>query len=256
MLFPQLIKLVYAANYTTQLRKWYTMRVWKRLLKESNKNALVIDFGAGEAQYLVPFCKQYPDKKFYATDNRKSNTEFCEAFRYKNLKTELLDIEKNYSEVNADLGICIGVMQYLEQDENALKNINLSLKKGARFLLYVPINGVILTQIYQLVFQKFAHYESINNRKRVYTESEIIEKLNHAGFSIQHKTYTYGYWGKLSHEVLNTCSTLIFSAPFYLKLLATIILFLGFPVIILMMMIDFNSKKTDGNGILLETIKI
>jgi len=256
MQLPWLIRVVYLANYFTQLRKWYTMVAWQRLIKESPPNAVIMDFGAGEAQYLVPFCKQYPTKTFYALDNRKSNVQFCEAFAYPNLMTEWVDIEKNPSTVQADLGLCVGVMQYLENDQLALKNIQRSLKPGAPLLLYVPINGLLLTNIYNYVFKRYAQYESINERKRVYREDELTQKLDQAGFSMLQKTYTYGFWGKLSHEWLNTCSTLIFSAAIPLKLLAILILIPSLPIILTFMGLDFVSKKKDGNGLLVEARRI
>lgn len=252
MQFPKLIRLVYLANYFTQLRKWYTMIAWQRLIKESPQNAIIMDFGAGEAQYLVPFCKHNPHKTFYALDNRKSNIQFCEAFAYSNLRTEWVDIEKNPSTIEADLGLCVGVMQYLENDQIALENIRKSLKPEAPLLLYVPINGQLLTRIYSFVFKRYAQYESINERKRVYREDELTQKLEQAGFTVLRKTYTYGFWGKLSHEWLNTCSTLIFSAAIPIKLLALLILFPCLPIILVFMGLDFVSKKKDGNGVLIE----
>jgi SAM-dependent methyltransferase len=255
MQFPRLIRVVYVANYFTQLRKWYTMVAWQQLIKELPANAVIIDFGAGEAQYLVPFCKKNPSKTFYALDYRKSNVQFCEALAYSNLKTECVDIEKMTSSVKADLGLCVGVMQYLENDELALRNMHQSLKPGAPLLLYVPINGVLLTGLYANVFKRYAQYESVNQRKRVYTEDEITQKLNNVGFSILRKTYTYGFWGKLSHEWLNTCSTLIFSAEIPLKLIALLVLVLSLPIILVLMCLDFLSKKKDGNGLLVKAEK-
>ena len=256
MKFPILLYLVYWANYLTQLRKWYVIASWKNLLKLSNEKALILDFGAGEAQYLVPFCKKHPHHTFYSLDNRLSNIHLAEAFRKPNLKAKQLDIENESFPIGADLGLCIGVMQYLQNDETALKNMHSSLKQGARLLLYVPINGIILSSIYKKVFTTYAQYESINARKRVYTEDEICDKLIKAGFRIDKKTYTYGNYGRWSHELLNTCSTLIFSAGIHLKLLAFISLILLFPVIILLMLLDFNQNKKTGNGLLLELIKL
>lgn len=253
--FPRLIRLIYWVNYATQLRKWYVMRVWQQLLKQAEPNAVVADFGAGEAQYLVPFCNEHAQKTFYALDNRISNVNFCEALGYTNLNASLLDIELNTFNLQADLGLCVGVMQYLEKDLLALTHMHQSLKPGATLLMYVPINGDLLTPFYKFVFKKYAHYESINQRKRVYQEHDLIEKLTEAGFWVKQKTYTYGFWGKLSHEWLNTCSTLIFSGPFAIKILALIFLIPSFSFILIFMALDYVSDKETGNGVLLELQK-
>ena len=250
--FPRLIRLVYLVNYFTQLRKIYIMRAWKRLLKQVSSNALVLDFGAGEAQYLVPFCRKHTHKTFYALDNKTSNIEFCAALAYPNLKGVLLNIEEENVSFQADLAICIGVMQYLEKDLTACKHMYNSLKPGAILLLYVPINGIIITRLYKRVLAKFEHYETIHRRKRVYSESDLLEKLAQAGFSIARKTYTYGYFGKLSHELLNTLSTILFSGSMALKLLAMLLFPLCMPIILCLMAIDISLPKASGNGILIE----
>jgi len=255
LIFPRLIRIIYIFNFATQLRKIYVMRAWKRLVKASDKAALIADFGAGEAQYLVPFCNSYPQKTFYALDNRDSNILFYEALGYSNLKASLVDLEHNAFTEQADLGICVGVMQYLENDMAALLNIYQSLKPGATLLLYVPINGIILTAVYKQILIRWQHYETINKRKRVYSEDDLLFKLKEAGFSVQHKTYTYGYFGKLSHEILNSLSTIIFSGTNLLKIIAVLLFPICFPFIICFMGIDFILPKTNGNGVLLELKK-
>jgi SAM-dependent methyltransferase len=254
--FPNLVRIIYVLNYFTQLRKWYVMSAWQRLLKQAKPNAVIIDFGAGEAQYLVPFCRMYPQKTFCALDMRQSNIQFCESFALPNLQTSLVNIEEASAPLAADLGLCVGVMQYLTQDTAALKNMHESLKSGATLLLYVPINGVFITPFYKYIFARMAQYESINNRQRVYTEKELTEKLVQAGFVIQNKTYTYGYFGKLSHEILNSLSTLIFSGGLLLKMLALLLFPMAFPLIFLFMLLDYNNKKSDGNGLLLEVLRV
>lgn len=255
MQIPDLIRIIYVTNYFTQLRKWYIIPVWKKLLEKSDSNAIIMDFGAGEAQYIVPFCKKNPSKIFYALDNKLSNINFCNSFNIQNLITELVDIEKNKTNIQADLGISVGVIQYLENDELGLTNIYESLKPGAKFLLYQPINGKILLPIYRYVFNRFEQYESINSRKRIYTEFELIEKVKRAGFILERKSYSYAFWGRLSHETLNTCLILMISGGIHLKLLGTVVLIIMIPFIILFMLLDIMSKKTDGNAILLELFK-
>ncbi len=255
MQIPDLIRIIYLTNYFTQLRKWYIIPIWKKHLKDAKLNAVVMDFGAGEAQYIVPFCKKNPSKTFYTIDNKPSNISFCKSFNIPNLKTELIDIEKDKTSIQADLGISVGVIQYLENDELGFTNIYESLKPGAKFLLYQPINGKILLPIYRYVFNRFEQYESINGRKRIYTEFELIEKVKKAGFILERKSYSYAFWGRLSHESLNTCLILMISGGIHLKLIGSICLTIMFPFIIIFMLLDIMSKKTDGNAILLELYK-
>lgn len=252
---PHLIRVIYGLNYLTQLRKWHIMQAWMQMLEKRKPDFTAIDIGSGEGQYIIPFCKTYPSAQFFALDNRTSNELFINAFKIKNLKSICLDIEKSAPETKADLAICIGVMPYLENDEAALLNIHHSLKDNGQFLLYLPINGHHVTSIYPYIFNRYAQYESVNNRRRVYQEREILSKLEAAGFRLTKKTYTFGYAGKLSHELTNSCTTLIFSAPWLLKIIAGLLLVVLFPFILLLMIIDFNTIKSTGNGVLLELVK-
>ena len=248
---PQLLRWVYGLNYLTQLRKWYVMREWESLLMKSNEPFTVVDFGCGEGQYLVPFTKQLTQATFIGADYHLPSVELMNQFGMTNLSGKLYNLESDQLSEDVDIGLCVGVLQYIAQDELALKNMHLSLKKGGQLLLYVPINGKIITRLYQFVFDNFEQYESVNNRKRVYTENEILQKAEIAGFAISKKLYTYGTAGKLSHELLNSCTTLIVSDSYLFKFVAGFCLILFYPIILLLMMMDFFSKKSNGNGLLL-----
>lgn len=231
------------------------MQEWKQMLANAPSKFIVIDIGSGEGQYIVPFCNNYPTAQFIGLENRRSNQVFCDSLAIPNLFSICLDIETQELNAEADLAICIGVLQYLKYDVQALINIYSSIKTGGQFLLYVPINGIFITKLYPFIFNKFAQYESINDRKRVYSEKEIIDKVNLVGFEIINKSYTYRTAGKLSHELLNSCTTIILSAHLFYKIIAGVTLILLIPVIFSLMVFDFYSKKTDGNGLLLHLRK-
>lgn len=248
---PNILRLIYVLNYLTQLRKWYVIREWQSLLLNSSGPATVVEFGCGEGQYLVPFTKQLTQSTFIAADYHLPSVELMNLFAIPNLKGKLINLETAKLHVEADIALCVGVLQYIAEDQHALENMYHSLQAKGQLLLYVPINGKIITLLYQFVFDNFEQYESINNRKRVYTESEIIQKAESAGFAIRKKMYTYGTAGKLSHELLNSCTTLIISGSYLCKFVAGFCLILFYPIILLLMMMDFLSKKSNGNGLLL-----
>ena len=253
--YPKLIRVTYLCNYITQLRKWYVIKEWRQILTSTNKSFVALDFGSGECQYIVPFCKRFAKATFYAIDINVSNIAFSTSLQLDNLKPVQLNIEKEFIDANADVAICVGVLQYIKDDVAALNNINKSLQTGAILLLYVPINGNIITKFYKYVFKKYPQYESLNNRQRIYLENDILEKLVVAGFVVQSKKYAYGYWGKLSHELLNSFTTLFFSAVWPIKILAYSGLLLSLPIIILFMFFDFIDNNKTGNGLLIKAIK-
>jgi SAM-dependent methyltransferase len=253
--YPNLIWLTYLSNYLTQLRKWYIIKEWQQILANANKNFIAIDVGSGECQYIVPFCSHYAKATFYAVDINASNIAFSKSLQIDNLKQVQLNIEQKFIDINADVAICVGVMQYLKDDVEALQNINKSLCTGGILLLYVPINGTIITQLYKYIFKKYPQYESLNNRQRIYMESDILEKIVAVGFNVQSKKYAYGFWGKLSHELLNSFTTLFFSAIWPIKIMAYCGLLICLPIIIIFMLLDFLSNNKTGNGLLIKAIK-
>lgn len=249
--FPALLKWVYDLNYLTQLRKWYVMREWKSVLSSMPSPFTVVDFGCGEGQYIVPLTQQFASSTFIGADYHQPSVELMDLFSIPNLSGRILNLESDQLKEEADLALCIGVLQYIDNDQLALDNMFKSLRKNGQLLLYVPINGQFLTTIYKSIFERFEQYESVNNRKRVYTEKEIIAKCENSGFIITQKVYTYGTAGKLSHELLNSCITLIVSGNYLLKIIAGICLVLFYPLVLLLMMVDYFSNKSDGNGLLL-----
>ncbi|MBS4064572.1 MAG: methyltransferase domain-containing protein [Chitinophagaceae bacterium] len=227
------------------------MREWRLLLLSKKAPCTIVDFGCGEGQYIVPFTKQINSATFIGADYHLPSVELMNQFGIANLSGQLFNLETDQLAHMVDIGLCVGVLQYISEDELALKNMYLSLKKEGKLLLYVPINGIFLTKVYPYIFQRFEQYESVNNRKRVYTENELLEKVERAGFTVRKKIYTYGTAGKLSHELLNSCTTLIVSGSYLFKSVAGFCLILFYPIILLLMMMDFISKKSNGNGLLL-----
>lgn len=225
------------------------------MLRSVPQGFTAIDIGSGEGQYVIPYCKSFPSSRFIALDLRRSNQVFCDSFGITNLESICMDIEKDSPRVQADLALCVGVLQYVPDDKTALAHIYQCLRPGGQFLLYVPINGRFLTRLYSYIFERYEHAETVNDRVRVYHEADITQKLRDAGFEITHKTYTYGNAGKLSHELLNICITLILSASMLLKLIAFLMLVLLFPFILVLMIADYMSDKSSGNGVLFRMVR-
>jgi SAM-dependent methyltransferase len=249
--WPRFIWFFYGINYLTQLRKWYVVKAWKQLLVQQQPGFIAIDIGAGEGQYLVPFANSYPASTFVAADLNPANVALYQNLSLPNLKALLLDIAADTPPDLAQLILCVGVLHYIEKDEAALKNIYKCLQSNGRFLLYSPIGGHFLTKFYPSIFQRYPQYESLNNRQRIYQEDELLQKLERVGFRIISKTYAYGWAGKLSHEIFNSGTTLLFSAAWPLKILALMALVLFYPLVLLLMAVDFLLPKKRGNGILI-----
>lgn len=249
--FPKLIGLVFLFNRFFQLRSWYIHKAWLPILKQEISASTVIDIGTGEGQFIIPYCSSFPNIHFIAIDQNPSCIQWMGNYPLSNLTPICLNIEKETNQYNADIAICVGVLQYIQDDRQALRNIFNMLKPNANFLLYTPINGHIKTNIFRYISSSFSNYETINKRKRIYLEKEILFKLEESGFKLVSKQYAYGYFGTLSYEWFASCSILIYSGNIVLKILALTIFILIFPVILLFMILDFLLPLKNGNGLLI-----
>lgn len=255
--YPVLIRLVFVLNNYVQLRKWTILSVWKKTLKKLPKNFIAIDIGAGESQYLIPFCNRYSKSQFWAIDKEPQSVSFNKNYPCNNLYSEQIDIEFEKIEIRADVLLCVGVLQYIEKDVQALQNMHAALKKDATCLVYVPINGKQITGFFNWVSKRYPNYEHIHNRQRIYSETELIDKLKNTGFEPISKKYTYGFWGILSHEISTGLYLLLIHGNLLIKSMATLAIVLFIPINIICMVLDYITPKKQGNGLLVtaKTIK-
>lgn len=248
--FPKAIQLIYGINFIFQLRKWYVYPRIKHFL-HSEKKGVWIDVGCGEGQYLIPISKQFSAWKVIGVDNNKSNISFLKSIIPANVELLLTNIETLTFENTANLITCIGVLQYIEEDEKNLKTIFKILLPGGKLLIYSPINGKLHFRLYEYLLKRYSNYETVNNRRRIYLQDELEQKLVNSGFRIESTVVTYGYPGRISHEIFNSLLLLITSANLALKIIALVLLITAIPVISILMIIDFCIKHSNGNGILI-----
>lgn len=249
--FPRLIYLIYCFNFLLQLRKWYVFPRICNLLRSINSRGTWLDLGCGEGQYLVPIGKKFSDWDVAGVDNNASNIQFLQKLIPANTTLTLSDIETLSYQHKAILITCIGVLQYIEDDELALQKISSLLSPDGKFLLYSPVNGRLHLALYKYLLNRYEHYETVNNRKRVYRENELTDKLLRAGFTIEEKRFTYGYCGRISHEILGISLLLLTSAPIIIRCIAALLFLPVLTLALFLMLIDFSLTHTTGNGLLI-----
>ncbi len=230
------------------------MKTLKREVTKLPVNYHLSDFGCGEGQYLFPFVEGNKSGRFSAIDKNAANIAFCQSYisslRLENSEIIQADIGAVNLETPADLLLCIGVLQYVEDDSAALANLYKQCKPGGKLLLYLPVYGRFILLFYKWLFHKFPNYETVQNRQRIYQPNDVIEKVKAAGFNIEKLEYTYGIFGILAHEIQHSFLLLITSLPWLFKLVFAILLIMAFPLIWLLMVLDFVMPKRSGNGLL------
>ena len=109
---------------------------------------------------------------------------------YEGVKVRPLDISRNsYPEREIyDTIVCLNVLEHIEDDVVALKNMHSLLKPGGRLVLYVPANP----RLYCEIDRGVGHY-------RRYRIGELSRKMTQAGFRVSHQRHhnilgAIGWW--------------------------------------------------------------
>jgi len=89
-----------------------------------------------------------------------------------------VDICKVSFENKYDVIGCFDVLEHIERDEEALKNIYASLKPGGLLLISVPAYMFL-----------WSFMDEINKHKRRYSKKELLTKIKAAGFSVQYCSF-------------------------------------------------------------------
>lgn len=255
---PKLMFWMYLYYKCVHVRIWYVLAVLKKELKQLKAQDSFVDIGCGEGQYSLALKKHYPLVNFILVDKLSSNIEFAQLYinacKLKNTKAYHKTVEE-YSIANTNLSICVGVFQYIQEQEKAMQNIYSNTVTGGKLIFYVPINGRFVFKAYQYILEKYPNYESLNNRKRVYTYAQAVELVKNAGFTIEQQQFTYGFFGIVANELLNMQVVLLQNVSNWLKPFLYVLLLLSLHLIIICNCIDYFLPKKNGNGLLLVAVK-
>lgn len=253
MKWPQLIHLVYGWNHLFLQRNWVVSFALKKELK-NNAIGTVLDAGSGEGLFLFPYAKRFSKTQFIGLDKNEHHLAFCKNYQLssglKNTSFFQKELTQKIELKNIGLILCIGTLQYIEDDVKTINNFYQILNDNGKAIIYVPINGRIILRPYQKYFSKKKHYEKSQNRVRIYSEIEILEKLKKAGFIISQKKYTYGKLGIIGHEIYTILLMKIGSGKWHSPIFI-LLLFILLPIIFLLSRIDYFLKKQNGNGLLI-----
>lgn len=226
-----------------------------KLLPVLPAGSLIVDAGCGDGQHIFPYRRKFPWLRFLGIDKNDSHIAFCEKYceaippgsRPKFFKQNLINLQL---ENEANVLLSIGILQYIEQDRLVLENFYKTLKTNGKLILYTPVNGRMILPLYRRFFKKLNHYEKSQERRRVYSPDEILEKVETAGFEVREQHFTYGTLGIIGHEIYSLLLMALGNAGWWVWLLVPFFIFL-LPVVLLLKMIDYFLPKKIGNGLLI-----
>lgn len=252
---PRWIHLIYTGNYLLQLRKWYITKTLGKRLRSKSQPFHLLDAGSGEGQFLLPYTSKYRQSYFKGIDRAKSNIAFGNSYAenrgFTHVRFEEIEIEALSEKEVYDMVLCISVLPYTVDDRAALQCLHHTMKPGAELLLYVPVNQTIILPFYKKLLLNYENYETIQQNQRIYTKQTLIKLLTDNGFIITEMKDTYGFFGKLSNELLNSHLILFNAYSFLFKMLLCISLLFFYPLILFCMIMDFLLPVKSGNGLLI-----
>jgi SAM-dependent methyltransferase len=105
-----------------------------------------------------------------------------ERFAGKRFEAYQMDVSSpellRFKDRNLDTAVCLNVLEHVEDDVHALRNMRDTLAPGGRICLLVPCNKWL-----------FGPMDAIDHHYRRYTRDEMNAKLEEAGLTIEHQNY-------------------------------------------------------------------
>jgi SAM-dependent methyltransferase len=105
-----------------------------------------------------------------------------ERFAGKNFEAHHLDVSSElllqFRDHNLDTAVCLNVLEHVEDDVHALRNMRHTLAPSSRICLLVPVNKWL-----------FGPMDAVDHHFRRYTRRELNAKLKEAQLAVEHQKY-------------------------------------------------------------------
>lgn len=105
-----------------------------------------------------------------------------ERFEGKNFEAHHLDVSSekllDFRDRNLDTAVCLNVLEHVEDDVHALRNMRDTLLPGGRICLLVPVNKWL-----------FGPMDAVDHHYRRYSRAEMNAKVAEAGLTVEHQNY-------------------------------------------------------------------
>ncbi len=239
-MFPCFRKLLYFGFNLVFLRQRYVLREIRNLFRDTDKIKLY-DAGAGFCQYSYFVLSHWQESTAFATDLKTdylksfakyAADKFPGRFYYKSADLQIFKPSNKY-----DLALAIDILEHIEDDVSALKNLKEALKPDGYLIISTPSD-----------LDEAAKFTAEHIRAG-YRKEDLEAKLEQVGFSIVKSIYTYGAFGSLSWKfMLKLPMQLIAQKLFFIL---PVYYLLVYPISEFLMHLDMKTTNKKGTGILI-----
>ncbi|MEX0770637.1 MAG: class I SAM-dependent methyltransferase [Balneolaceae bacterium] len=234
------------------LRGWHVRRQLKKAggKLDATREWKLLDAGCGFGQYDRFILDRFRKVRVASMDVKESYLEDCRFYfqdeigknRIQFFYGDLLDAGSLEQEA-FDFIICIDVLEHIEQDRAALRNMARSLKPGGYFLMHSP-----------------SHYSSedageedsfVGEHARAgYSKQEITAKMQEAGLAPERVRYTYGRYGHFAWRLSVKVPLIWFNKIGMSAGLPLLVYYpLVIPLCLILNFLDLHVDNKKGNGV-------
>ncbi|MCO6494956.1 MAG: class I SAM-dependent methyltransferase [Bacteroidetes bacterium] len=243
-------------NYTKylDLKNIIIRRETKRIISKQNIEVpRVLDVGFGFGQRIYYLLSHFPKAGVLGIDISDKAVTYANKYFNKEdnpnvycMKKDILEIEDKES---FDIAYVVKALNYIEDDERALKNVYASLKNKGTLLL---INS------------RTASTKSKTNFDRVYSlpiirDGYSLEKLEdmvkEAGFSKIESRYIYGFAGNLAWKIIIVSPIKIARVSILLIPIIPLYMLLVAPIAAILNFYEYHVGHTKGRSIYIKAEK-
>lgn len=140
-----------------------------------NKKMVILDAGCGTGAMLLELQKL---GQVFGVDESPEAIEFCRRKGLVNLYNYNLTNLEGFPGERFDVIIALDVLEHIEDDISALKELHRVCAHGGGLIITVPAYGFLWSE----------HDEALDHKRR-YAAPELRNKLHRAGFKIQKISY-------------------------------------------------------------------
>ena len=228
---------------TIFLRTWYVRRAVRRIGFPKEGVFDFLDAGSGFGQYSTYLFKRFPGARILGLERDPDFVDagnvYCERAGWDRLRFETMDLLNMEYEDVFDLILCVDVMEHIKEDVNLLSRFSKSLKRSGRLILTTPT-------VYRKHDDDGAFVEE--HARPGYSEEEMRQKLSAANLHVESLNYGYGVFGDLSWRLGIRNVMKLFSGLRFLKILVFFYFILAFPLVLVLMCLDYVWPNRRGTG--------
>jgi SAM-dependent methyltransferase len=170
------------------------------LIPASRNYSNILDVGSGPGVFSFELARCFPDARVLGIDLLEESidvgTHIANKIGARNVEFRREKIESLQEENKFDLVVCVDILEHIEDDLHALRQIYSAISPEGVLVLHVPA----LYRRYPL-WRKHLNFDVPTHVRIGYRIEEIQEKARQIGFSICECGYTYGFWETLSNNI-------------------------------------------------------